>query len=69
MHLVSLEAQTAVVDGQSFDFERGRVHSHGNLTQVRCARFSALVESAGWYIEEMWTDARQAFGVFGLASL
>jgi hypothetical protein len=28
-----------------------------------------LVESAGWYIEEMWTDARQSFGVFGLASL
>jgi hypothetical protein len=31
--------------------------------------FSALVESAGWYIEEMWTDTPQSFGVFGLASL
>ena len=68
MHLVSLEAQTAVVDGQSFDFERRRVNSYGNLPQVRCARLFRLVESAGWYIEEMWTDARQSFGVFGLAS-
>jgi hypothetical protein len=31
--------------------------------------FSAVVESAGWYIEEMWTDPRQRFGIFGLASL
>jgi len=28
-----------------------------------------LVESAGWYIEEMWTDAPQSFAVFGLACL
>jgi uncharacterized SAM-dependent methyltransferase len=31
--------------------------------------FSALVESAGWFIDEMWTDPRQSFGVFGLALL
>ena len=37
MHLVSLEAQTAVVDGQSFDFEARRVHPYGNLAQIRCA--------------------------------
>ena len=69
MHLVSLEAQTAVVDGQSFDFEAGE-SIHTETSRKYDVRFlSALVESAGWYIEEMWTDARQSFGVFGLASL
>jgi dimethylhistidine N-methyltransferase len=59
MHLVSLQAQTVSVDGQCFDFE----------AKYRVQTLSAIVESAGWYIEEMWTDPRQSFGVFGLASL
>jgi uncharacterized SAM-dependent methyltransferase len=69
MHLVSLEAQTAVVDGQSFAFERGESIHTETSRKYDVRIFSALVESAGWYIEEMWTDARQSFGVFGLASL
>jgi dimethylhistidine N-methyltransferase len=69
MHLVSLEAQTVVVDGQSFDFEAGESIHTETSRKYDVRTFSALVESAGWYIEEMWTDPRQAFGVFGLASL
>jgi dimethylhistidine N-methyltransferase len=69
MHLVSLEAQTAVVDGQRFDFEVGESIHTETSRKYGVRTFSALVESAGWYIDEMWTDARQSFGVFGLASL
>ena len=69
MHLVSTEAQTAMVDGQSFDFETGESIHTETSRKYDVRTFSALVESAGWYIDEMWTDPRQAFGVFGLASL
>jgi dimethylhistidine N-methyltransferase len=69
MHLVSTEAQSAMVDGQSFDFEAGESIHTETSRKYDVRTFSALVESAGWYIDEMWTDPRQAFGVFGLASL
>jgi dimethylhistidine N-methyltransferase len=69
MHLVSLEAQSVVVDGQSFDFEVGESIHTETSRKYAVKTLSAIVESAGWYIEEMWTDPRQSFGVFGLASL
>ena len=69
MHLVSTEAQTATVDGQSFDFVAGESIHTETSRKYDVRTLSALVESAGWYIDEMWTDPRQAFGVFGLASL
>jgi dimethylhistidine N-methyltransferase len=69
MHLVSTEAQTATVGGQSFDFEAGESIHTETSRKYDVRTFSALVESAGWYIDEMWTDPRQSFGVFGLASL
>ena len=69
MHLVSTEAQTATVDGQSFDFEAGETIHTETSRKYDVRTLSALVEIAGWYIEEMWTDPRQSFGVFGLASL
>jgi dimethylhistidine N-methyltransferase len=69
MHLVSLDAQTVVVDGQSFDFAAGESIQTETSRKYNVHTVSAIVESAGWYIEEMWTDPRQTFGVFGLASL
>jgi dimethylhistidine N-methyltransferase len=69
MHLVSLEAQTVSVDGQRFDFEAGESIHTETSRKYTVSTLSAIVESAGWYIEEMWTDPRQSFGVFGLASL
>jgi len=69
MHLVSLEAQTVTVDGQRFDFEAGESIHTETSRKYTVSTLSAIVESAGWYIEEMWTDPRQSFGVFGLASL
>jgi dimethylhistidine N-methyltransferase len=69
MHLVSLQAQTVVVDGQSFDFEADETIHTETSRKYGVHTLSAIVESAGWYIEEMWTDPRQSFGVFGLASL
>jgi hypothetical protein len=69
MHLVSLEDQTVVVDGQSFHFAAGESIHTETSRKYNVQTVSAIVESAGWYIEEMWTDPRQSFGVFGLASL
>jgi L-histidine N-alpha-methyltransferase len=69
MHLVSTEAQTATVDGQRFDFDAGETIHTETSRKYDVRTFSALVELAGWYIDEMWTDPRQSFGVFGLASL
>jgi len=69
MHLVSLDAQTVVVDGQSFDFAAGESIQTETSRKYNVHTVSAIVESAGWYIEEMWTEPRQNFGVFGLASL
>jgi L-histidine N-alpha-methyltransferase len=69
MHLVSLQAQTVVVDGQRFDFDAGESIHTETSRKYAVSTLSAIVESAGWYIEEMWTDPRQSFGVFGLASL
>jgi dimethylhistidine N-methyltransferase len=69
MHLVSTQAQSVMVDAQSFDFAAGESIHTETSRKYGVKTLSAIVESAGWYIEEMWTDARQSFGVFGLASL
>ncbi|HEY0800452.1 MAG TPA: L-histidine N(alpha)-methyltransferase [Steroidobacteraceae bacterium] len=68
MHLVSLAAQTVVVDGHCFEFDVGESIHTETSRKYDVPAFSALVESAGWHVEEMWTDPRQSFGVFGLAS-
>jgi dimethylhistidine N-methyltransferase len=67
MHLVSLEAQSVVVVGRRFDFEAGESIHTETSRKYDVDTFSELVESTGWYIEEMWTDPRRTFGVFGLA--
>ena len=69
MHLLSLENQTVAVAGQRFDFDAGESIHTETSRKYTIPFVSALVESAGWYIDEMWTDPRQSFGVFGLASL
>jgi dimethylhistidine N-methyltransferase len=69
MHLVSTQAQHVIVDGQSFEFAAGESIHTETSRKYGIKTLSAIVESAGWYIDEMWTDARQSFGVFGLASL
>lgn len=69
MHLVSLEAQTVFVDGQNFHFAAGETIHTETSRKYSVRGLSAIVENAGWYIEDMWTDSRQSFGVFGLSSL
>jgi uncharacterized SAM-dependent methyltransferase len=42
MHLVSLDAQTAMVDGQSYDFEIGEsIHKKCGLMRVNPSEYSA----------------------------
>jgi dimethylhistidine N-methyltransferase len=69
MHLVSLEPQTVRIGGQSFRFAAGETILTETSRKYSVRGLSAIVESAGWYIEDMWTDPRQSFGVFGLSSL
>jgi dimethylhistidine N-methyltransferase len=69
MHLVSLDKQTVTVGGQRFDFDSGESIHTETSRKYTIPIVSAIVESAGWYIDDMWTDPRQSFGVFGLASL
>jgi L-histidine Nalpha-methyltransferase len=69
MHLVSLEAQSVIVDGQIFHFAAGETIHTETSRKYSVRTLSAIVESAGWYIDDMWTDSRQSFGVFGLDSL
>jgi L-histidine N-alpha-methyltransferase len=69
MHLVSLEAQTVRVDGRSFHFAAGETTHTETSRKYSIRTLSAIVESAGWYIDDMWTDPQQSFGVFGLSSL
>jgi dimethylhistidine N-methyltransferase len=69
MHLVSTQAQSVIVDGQSFEFAAGESIHTETSRKYGIKTLSAIVESAGWYIDEMWTDTPQTFGVFGLASL
>jgi dimethylhistidine N-methyltransferase len=69
MHLVSLENQSVTVAGQRFDFDAGESIHTETSRKYTIPFVSALVESAGWYIDDMWTDPRQSFGVFGLAPL
>jgi dimethylhistidine N-methyltransferase len=69
MHLVSLDKQTVTVGGQRFDFDSGESIHTETSRKYTIPIVSAIVESAGWYIDDMWTDPRQSFGVFGLAPL
>jgi len=57
------------VHGRRFDFAAGESIHTETSRKYNIRTLSAIVENAGWYIDEMWTDPRQSFGLFGLASL
>ena len=69
MHLVSLDAQTASVDGHHFNFEADESIHTESSRKYDVAQFTHLVMSAGWRVDELWSDPERRFGIFGLTSL
>jgi len=68
MHLVSLNAQTVSVGGQSFEFSEGETIHTENSCKYTVEGFAALAEQAGWRAERVWTDANALFSVHYLAA-
>ena len=56
MHLESLRAQTAVVDGTVIEFAAGETIHTENSYKHTIAGFQALARSAGWSPVSCWTD-------------
>lgn len=64
MHLVSRSAhEVAMPDGRRFHFLRGEpIHTEWSY-KYRLDRFESLARSAGWQLQQVWTDPSQWFSV------
>ena|SRR5579871_3373220 len=63
MHLVSLCEQVVKVNNVDFHFDRGESIWTEASYKYSPREFAALVASAGWRVEEVWTDDRGLFSV------
>lgn len=63
MHLVSLAGQSVRVAGEMIHFERGETIWTESSYKYDRARLEALVGSAGFGIERLWTDGDERFWV------
>ena len=68
MHLRSLRAQEAAVDGRVFRFEPGETIHTENSHKYTVAGFAATAAEAGWRSARAWTDGREQFAVVLLKS-
>lgn len=63
MHLVSRRAQRVRVGGRRFVFGTGDSIHTENSYKYSVEEFAALAASAGFRLEDVWTDARSLFSV------
>jgi dimethylhistidine N-methyltransferase len=63
MHLVSLRSQTVHVADVAIPFERGESIWTEASYKYNPAEFAALAASAGWRVDQFWTDDRGLFSV------
>ncbi len=68
MFLVSTEAQTVTVAGESFEFADGEALHTENSFKYHPEEFSALATEASFATTAHWTDARSWFSVFLLTA-
>ena len=68
MHLVSLDAQTVHVAGESIRFARGETIWTESSYKYDRARLRELTESAGFRLERLWTDSKKRFWVAYLSA-
>jgi dimethylhistidine N-methyltransferase len=66
MHLVSLEAQQATIDGRTVRFAAGETIHTEDSRKYSTGGFEALAAAAGWRVAHVWTDQEGLFALFGL---
>lgn len=69
MHLVSQCDQRVTVHGHTFDFTSGETIHTENSRKFSLDGLSALSKSAGWSVNDFWTDANQLYGMLLLEAL
>ncbi len=67
MHLVSMQDQQVVIDGQCLSFEKGQSIVTEYSHKYSVAHFQELAEQAGFNIIKTWLDDDQLFSVHYLA--
>lgn len=68
MHLVSEKEQAVTLNGECFSFADGETIHTENSYKFTPASLRALAESAGWRMDQMWTDKEFPFAVVLLAA-
>ncbi len=63
MHLVSVRAQAAHIDGHTIRFEPGESIHTENSYKHTPEGFRAIAVAAGWRAERMWTDQARLFSL------
>jgi L-histidine Nalpha-methyltransferase len=63
MHLVSLQAQAAHLDGHVIRFAQGETIHTENSYKHTPEGFRAIANAAGWRAERMWTDPERLFSL------
>ena len=68
MHIVSLRPQLVSVAGHRFAFAQGETIHTETCRKFDAATFADAARRSGWRAARMWSDAAQAFAVFGLTA-
>lgn len=66
MHLVAQKPVTFSIDGRAFSMTAGETIHTENSRKYDVKGLTALVEEAGWSLDEVWTDEDKLFAVMGL---
>lgn len=66
MHLRSLKRQTILIDNYQFEFEKDETIHTESSHKYTIERFAAMAASAGFEVEQVWTDSKQWFAVLHL---
>jgi L-histidine Nalpha-methyltransferase len=66
MHLVSLREQSVNVSGRRFHFTAGETIHTESSRKYDLNGFVGMAQNNGWQVNQLWTDERHLFCVFGL---
>jgi dimethylhistidine N-methyltransferase len=69
MHLISTNRQTVKIGPARFDFGAAEHVRTEYSYKYDVEEFGTLAASAGWTVEQVWTDERRLFGVLYLAAV
>lgn len=63
IYLVSCQAQSVSINGQSIDFRAGEHIWRAYSYKYTLAEFAELALAAGWEVRRLWTDEKKLFSV------